>query len=682
MSARSKRAKFLAPLALALSLFGMVRALAQEPAITKVALFSSGVAYFEYRGRVTGDATLSLPFSAAEVDDALKSLVVWDPASGAAPRGAGSPSVSYPSLEGLDDSLRGLRLDLTGSPKVADLLARLRGAELSVEAPEKIVGRIVSIEPRPTGKDGAPRTTVVLLTSGGVRAIALDDMVSFRFTDPGIASDFDRALALILGARDADRRSLDLRLPGTTSREVALGYVVASPVWKVSYRLDLSGEKPWLQGWAIVDNPSQSDWKEVSLSLVSGRPVSFIQNLYAPLRLSRPVLPLSIAGAAEARSYESGFSEAADYAGAEAEELYAPSAMGAAKSAAPMAAKRAESAPRAAPSPALADSAVETAVARTAGDQFEFTVKGPVTLERRRSAMLPLVAGALEAEKLSIWSPSSGSKNPMLGARLTNSLGMKLPAGPITVFDGGVYAGDALIEFLPEKDRRIIVYGQDLSVTAEDSRSSAQETVGVKVTKGVLVFSRRTTWTRSYEFRNASGTPRKILVEHPITSGAELVAPAAFDERTDSVYRFALALPAGGQKKLEVRERSPSQESVALSSLSADSFLYYASSSEIPAKIQDALRKAIELRGKADGAKKALAELVARKTELSSDQSRIRQNLDAVGRDSSQGQQYLKRLMDSEAELDALASKTAEARRASQDAQTAYDNYLGALNLN
>lgn len=661
-----------------ISLFA--RSAAQDLPIVKVALFSSGVGYFEYRGRVAGDATLSLPFSTAEVDDALKSLVVWDPANGGG--ASGSPSVSYPSLEGLDDALRGLRIDLTGSPKVADLLARLRGAELSVDAPEKIAGRIVSVEQRSTGKDGAPRATVVLLTATGVRAIALDDMAAFRFTDPGIASDFDRALVLILGARDADRRSLDLRLPGTATREVALGYVVAAPVWKVSYRLDLSGDKPWFQGWAIIDNPSQSDWKDVTLSLVSGRPVSFIQNLYAPLRLARPVLPLAIAGTAEARSYESGFAEAVGYANADEEELSSAQAMGAAKSAAPMMAKRAESAPRAAPMPALSASTVDVAAARTAGDQFEFTLKKPVTLERRRSAMLPLVAGALEAEKLSIWSPDSGSKNPMLGARLTNSLGMKLPAGPITVFDGGVYAGDALLEFLPEKDKRIVVYGEDLSVTAQASRASAQETVGVKISKGVLVFSRRTTWTRSYEFRNASGTPREILVEHPITNGAELVAPKAFDEKTDSVYRFALALPSGGQRKLEVKERSPSEESVALSGLSADSFLSYASSSEIPAKIQAALKKAIELKGRSDDAKRALAALVARKAEISSDQARIRQNLDAVGRDSSQGQQYLKRLMDSEGELDSLASKTADARTASQGAQAAYDSYIESLNLN
>ncbi len=652
--------------------------LAQELPVTKVALFSSGVGYFEHRGSVKGDATVSLPFTTAEVDDALKSLVVWDLASSA----GAAPSVSYPSLEGLDDALRGLRIDLTGNPKVADLLARLKGAELAVSTPEEVVGRIVSVEARATGKDGASRTSLVLLTATGVRTLALDELVSFRFTDSGIAGDFSRALGLILAARDADRRVLDLRLPGTTTRELALGYIVAAPVWKVSYRLDLSGDKPWFQGWAIVDNPSQSDWKDVTLTLVSGRPVSFVQNLYAPLRLARPVLPLAIAGTAEARTFESGLR------GALAEELdYAADSYGPAPPPAPMAApsasmaKRAEAPQKPKASPGLSASFVETATAKAAGDQFEFTIKRPVTLERRRSAMLPLVAGAMGAEKVSIWSPDSGSRNPMLGVRLSNSLGMKLPAGPITVFDGGIYAGDALIDFLAEKDKRLLVYGQDLSVTGDDSRASSQETLGVTVSKGVMVFSRRTTYTRTYEFRNASGTARRLVVEHPITGGAELMSPAAFDEKTAEVYRFTLALAAGAQAKLEVKERSPSQERISLSSLSPDSFLYYSASSEIPARVREALKKAMDLRRKSEDAKRALGDLTSRRSELSTEQGRIRQNLDAVGRDSSQGQAYLKRLMDSETELDSLASRIQEARKASADAQAGYDSYLANLSL-
>jgi hypothetical protein len=418
--------------------------------------------------------------------------------------------------------------------------------------------------------------------------------------------------------------------------------------------------------------------------------VSFIQNLYAPLRLGRPTIPLSIAGTATARTFDSGFEGGANALAGTSADLYAdqapmaPSAMGA-PAPAPSMRKSAEAPAKPGRTQSLSTSTVETTEARAAGDQFEFTVKKPVTLERRRSAMLPLVAGAIAAEKVSIWSADSGSKHPMLGVRLSNSLGMKLPAGPITVFDGGAYAGDALVEFFPEKDRRLIVYGEDLSVTGDDNRASTQETVGVTVSKGVMIFSRRVTWTRTYSLRNAAANPRKILIEHPITGGAELTAPSAFDERTDSVYRFMLSLPAAGaaagEAKLDVKERAPAQERVQLSGLSLDSFLYYSSSSEIPQQIRDALKKAIDLRKKTDDAKKSLSDLSARRTEVGNDQGRIRQNLSAVGRDSTQGQQYLKRLMDTEAELDSLDTKISDAKKASLDAQSVYDNYLSNLSL-
>ncbi len=647
---------------------------AQDLPVTRVALFSSGVAYFEHRGKIAGDGVLALPFRTSEVDDALKSLVIWDLGGGRAL----SPSVSYPSLETLDKSLQSFKVDLSGNPGVAALLARLRGAEISVDTPETINGRIVTIEQRPVGEAGTPRPYLVLATAQGIRAVAVDGIVAFRFVDRRIGDDFDKALALILGARDADRRTLEVRLPGTGTRDSAVGYVIAAPVWKVSYRLDLQGEKPWFQGWAIIDNPSDQDWKDVSLSLVSGRPVSFIQNLYAPLWLGRPVMPLSIAGTAAAMTFESGF-EKDEY---EYEEALAPPP--------PMSAARPSSAPmerakRSADSgygaPSLASSSVETTVARSAGDQFEFTVQKPVTLERRHSAMIPLVAGALSAEKVSIYATNSGSKHPMLGARITNSTGMKLPAGPITVFDGGAYAGDALIEFLPEKDKRLVVYGEDLSVTGDSSVSSATELVGVTIVKGVIVFSRRVTYAREYAFRNASASPRKLVVEHPIRSGAELTAPASFEEKTDSAYRFPLNVPAAGQAKLVVKERSPLQERVVLSSLGLDSFAAWASSTELPASFREALRKAIDLRRKSEDAKRSLADLQARKNEIANDQSRIRSNLSSVGRDSTQGQQYLKRLMDSEAELDKLADSIEDAKKSAQAAQAAYEDYLGNLSM-
>ncbi len=650
-----------------------------ELPITKVVLFSSGVGYFEHNGKVSGDSVVHLSFRTEEMNDALKSLIVRD-GSGAA---SGSPSISYASRESLERALSGLRIDLSGAPDVAGLLARLRGAEVSIDTPQTQTGRIVGVEYRQSDKPDINHPYLVILGSSGLKSIAVSDIIALRFTDKRISEDFERALALILEARDQKVRTLDLRLPGSGTRNASIGYVVGTPVWKVSYRLDLSAAKPLLQGWAIVDNPTDQDWDGVVLSLVSGRPVSFIQDLYSPLRLEWPTIPLAIAGTASARSFESGYDDA-EYSGAGQEESKAK------KSAAPL--LRSAPAAPAAPSYSLAESGaepqeyfvqpnIETTQARSAGDQFEFTVKKPVSLGRRKSAMLPLVAGEISAQKVSIYNPNDGTKHPMLGAWIENSMGMKLPAGPITVFDGNVYAGDALLDFLPEKDKRLIVFGDDLGVLADSSSSSSEETTAVAVSKGIMIFSRRTTVTRTYTFKNSTAAAKRILIEHPITQGAELFEPKSYEEKTASVYRFGLDLPASSEAKFAVKERMPRYDRVTLASLSQDAFLSYSNSKEIPQAVRDALKKAVDLRKKADDAKRNLSELQARRQELTSDQARYRDNLNSVGRDSSQGQQYLKRLIDAENAIEQLDGKITEAKKVQSDTQKAYETYLSELSL-
>jgi hypothetical protein len=655
------------------------QARSQEPKtvdlpVTKVVLFSSGVGYFEHRGDLSGDCLIPLHFAVEEVNDALKSLLVSD--------GASSPSVSYPSMASLDRSLKGLRIDLSGAPRVADLLARLRGAEISVDTPETLSGRIVSVEQRSVKEGDAPRPYVTLLTSSGLRSVSLNDAQAVRFSDKGIGEDFDRALSLILGARDDRARDLEVRLPGPGTRQATIGYVIAAPVWKASYRLDLSRDEPQIQGWAIVDNPSDQDWKNVSLSLVSGRPVSFIQELYPPVYLDRPTIPLAIAGTAAARSFESGIApanapEESDYDEAEAKEAAPKRAMKSMAAPAPSSVAGGAFAP--APAAPLGQAALETARAGKAGDQFQFTVKKPVNLDRGRSAMLPLVAGKIEAERVSVLSP--GARRPMLGARLVNTTGVRLPAGPVAVFDGGVYAGDALFDFFSEKDTRLVVFGDDLDVSVDVSDASSQETVGVVVAKGVMAFSRRVTVEKSYAFANKTADAKKIVVEHSITGGAELYEPKAAAEKTDSLYRFDLALPASGQAKLVVKERYPRSERVVLGSLRPEDFLAYSSSQEIPAKVREALKKAVEMKKKLTDAERDLADLQERKAKLESDQSRYRSNLSEVGRDSSQGQQYLKRLMDSEAAIDQTSTKIEQAKNTRKEAQTTYESYLAGLSL-
>src|SRR5262249_45612128 len=65
-------------------------------------------------------------------------------------------------------------------------------------------------------------------------------------------------------------------------------------------------EKPYLQGWAIVENPSDEDWSGVRMALVSGRPISFQMNLYQPLYVPRPLVEPELFASLRPPTFEGG----------------------------------------------------------------------------------------------------------------------------------------------------------------------------------------------------------------------------------------------------------------------------------------------------------------------------------------------------------------------------------------
>ena len=76
-------------------------------------------------------------------------------------------------------------------------------------------------------------------------------------------------------------------------------------MWKTSYRVDLGTKESKIQGWAQIDNPTGEAWENVTVSLLSGAPVSFIMNLYDPLYTNRTTLPVPGGQVAAPRQYES-----------------------------------------------------------------------------------------------------------------------------------------------------------------------------------------------------------------------------------------------------------------------------------------------------------------------------------------------------------------------------------------
>ena len=72
--------------------------------------------------------------------------------------------------------------------------------------------------------------------------------------------------------------------------DVLMTYVTDAAAWKPSYRLVLGGDQTMLEGWAIVDNLSGEDWKDVVVGVGSSSAMSFRYDLWSVRTVEREQL--------------------------------------------------------------------------------------------------------------------------------------------------------------------------------------------------------------------------------------------------------------------------------------------------------------------------------------------------------------------------------------------------------
>jgi len=262
--------------------------------VRRVVLYKNGVGFFEHLGQVTGTERLSIDFTSAQLDDALKSLTILDLDGGR------TGAVAYNSDAPLARRLGAINLPLEDGRSAAVLLGALRGARVEVNrAGVAASGRLIGVERRLTGGEGEKareRDELSIISDAGeVRVFELGPGTSVRLLERDLNDRVGRYLGLVASDRDRDLRRMTIDASGNGARRLYVSYVSEVPVWKTTYRLVLpsdAGATALLQGWAIVDNTVGEDWTDVDLSLVAGAPVSFIQQLSQPLYTSRPVVPL------------------------------------------------------------------------------------------------------------------------------------------------------------------------------------------------------------------------------------------------------------------------------------------------------------------------------------------------------------------------------------------------------
>lgn len=689
-------------------------------AIRRIVMYRSGVGSFERRGTVENDADVQLRFKTDQINDILKSMVVLDLSGGQI------AGVSYGSKEPLDRRLASFGIDISSNPSLTDLLEQLRGSKVSVTTADGAVnGTILGVEIRAEAQGESKEPIKVhylnLVTDKGIRSVSLKTATNVTLDDAALNEELTKALSTLAEYRADRTKTVDVHLRGQGSRNVVVSYVQEMPVWKTSYRLVLpelgQDKKPKvvMQGWAIVENTTDEDWNNVSLSLVSGRPVSFRMDLYEPLYMGRPEVPVPTIPGVMPRIYATGtggggqspFQSA--FQNKPADMDFAEDQMETKKTDADRRDKAVRNrsagrpgapgspAPSSAAEPMMLGKSVERVVdggdmagyaaaamaqGQESGEVFQYELTSPVTIERQRSAMLPIISGDIEGRRVSIYNRNDNPTNPMRGVEIRNTTKLQLLPGPISVFDGAAYAGDAQIGHIAPGDRRLLAYAVDLDVVASLEESSTSDVRKLKIVDGLLQQTTTTRTTQKYTFTNKdTARERTVVVEQARMMGWTLVEPQKPSDQTEALYRFDVPIAAGGNAPLSITSEITQGQNMQLLSYDLNTLLQYSKNGKASDKVVEAFREAAKRQAAIQDVERTIAKLDAERNELTQDQGRIRENMGRVDQSSQLYRKYMQKLTDQEERMDKLVTELDAARKALTAAQGNLAEYLRGLNV-
>jgi hypothetical protein len=644
--------------------------------VREVVLYKHGVGYFERSGRLAAGESARLDFNASEMNDVLKSLTVDE-------KGGGKISgLRYDSMDPLGRKLAEFPFKIGDNQPLSAVLGQLKGARVELKfGAETIAGAIVGGRLVPGSEKQPEREQLTLmLDSGELRTLDLSAAAGIRFTDPQLQQQFKDYLAALVASRSKDKRSVYIDSTDTKARDISASYMIPAPVWKSSYRLIFAATgQPTLEGWAIVDNTTGEDWNKVQLSLVSGRPISFISQLYAPKHITRPEAELADDHAARPVVHQGAFADASvgNLAG------FPPPAPMRAEMAAPRERMEQFAKQQTAPRAAAPSSIAAEAVARELGDLFEYRIAQPVTIRKNESAMLPFLQQQITSRKLLIYSDRA-SQHPTNAAELTNATGKTLDGGPITVYDAGAYAGEALMETLKTGDKRLISYAVDLGTRVTEAFNSKQAVVReLHASRGVLTARTAIEETRTYTARNIDQKAKTLIIEHPLRQGYTLLSQKAA-EKTPANYRFEVALAPGATQEFVINEERVFDQTHAVTNLTADLLFTYIQNRSLSAAARQQLQAIADHKSKIAATDRELQQTEAQIRDLNNDQERVRRNIQSLNAVSGQQQQvqtYARQLDQFEQQQATLRDRQAALAKQKTGLQSELDRLIAALSF-
>ena len=320
------------------------------------------------------------------------------------------------------------------------------------------------------------------------------------------------------------------------------------------------------------------------------------------------------------------------------------------------------------------------------GDLFEYKLKDRVTLKKNQSALVPIAQTEIQADKVSLWSGSTGSGRPLRALWMKNSSSLTLDGGSFSVLENEVFAGEGITDPIKPGERRLLSYATDLGLLVDAQRNDQpQHVTKVKIAKGTMTQISELHERTFYTVRNQDDAARSVIIEHLARTDAALAKGTKEpEERAPGVYRFKLDVPGKSTASLPVEEIRVLQSNYEIANLGDDQIAVFSKNGTITPDMAQALQKISAQKAVVSKLEEGMEDRQKDIDRIVEDQGRLRENMKALKGSSEEKallQRYTKQLDQQETQLESLRKSIQDTEAQRDKANEQLETMIADLQL-
>ncbi len=294
-------------------------------------------------------------------------------------------------------------------------------------------------------------------------------------------------------------------------------------------------------------------------------------------------------------------------------------------------------------------------------DFFQYTLAQPVTIHKNESAMVPILQENLPAERVTLWSQTETT--PFRAIWLENTSKLTFDRGSFSIFEGGVFAGQGLLDPIHPGEKRLLSYAADQAIHVRNAKDdSKREIREVHINPrqgnpGLIQKKYAVEGSSTYAVSNSADEPRVVVLELPRHPNRSLTPETKPAETAPSLYRFRVAVAAHQSASQLIADEGYEFQNWQIDADSDQVGVLQSLTEEVPALL-DKLKPIYMAQHQINEMKAQLRALEQKSASLTADEARARENLTALkGNDAAK--RFVDELNRSEDELEATRKESA-----------------------